>query len=397
MVLKRKIITPPIGKPKIHWDSTITKAFNYVEYDLPECRHSPLFKYIPQACSDQKVYDLNLSEKVAPLDVMTDGTGKPLILYHCTDSAFEEFYPLSFFGTKTAAKTVGFELACCHRLQTINSCHIPDYQQVKEKKLIDEMAWLQLQNVQKLRLIPVCLHLKNPLKVTDTLTHTIDDFKNIILSFFEQESYSALMKTKFPILQQFGIAKILLDYACAKMPPVFDMIFKEPLQMRTEDIAKELRLEKLFQVKEVDANASDNDKKEAAFENVKNISLQRMIRYLEKRGYDGFAFRNWTDDNGSMTYIAFRPEQIIRLDRKLPPHLFQNRPSAAHEKRLLMLETKALRHCQERPLTENEKIILSYMQMDMLRDIPAQEVRKSRRLQELAKKRGWQRADREYS
>jgi hypothetical protein len=65
-------------------------------------------------------------------------------------------------------------------------------------------------------------------------------------------------------------------------------------------------------------SAAENLKREARESKILSEHMQRpeylwidrLIQALESKGYDGFVYSNDCEDAGSMSYIAFRKEQV---------------------------------------------------------------------------------------
>ncbi len=68
----------------------------------------------------------------------------------------------------------------------------------------------------------------------------------------------------------------------------------------------------------------DKIKQEISYEslydkaNSENLFLQRMIRFFESVGIDGFSYKNFTECGGDNSYIVFRQNNVVRTDKKLP-------------------------------------------------------------------------------
>ena len=44
-----------------------------------------------------------------------------------------------------------------------------------------------------------------------------------------------------------------------------------------------------------------------------------MIRFFESVGIDGFFYKNFTECGGDNSYIIFRQNNVVRIDKTLPP------------------------------------------------------------------------------
>ena len=53
--------------------------------------------------------------------------------------------------------------------------------------------------------------------------------------------------------------------------------------------------------------------------NAENLFFQRMIRFFESVGIDGFSYKNFTECGGDDSYIIFRQNNVVRTDKTLSP------------------------------------------------------------------------------
>lgn len=334
---------PPKPKPKINWAESLKDCtelrFGKYANSYPS---NVLYPFIPPVQNPEKTHLPDLLQKTAHLDLLKGEDGNPLVLYHSSMAWFEKFQPLSFFGTLLSAKNVGFEKACkSEKASDLDYADLDKYAALPEPKPETYYIWYCLQKVQEIQTIPVCLNMKRPLIIPDLVNHRIRDYMAVVVNELKKDTYTPSMKREFPFLNFFGVAWIYLHQKVKQTEPEYEMIFNDPDQMDPKAVVRELQLEKLFApLLPIDGNTPTICGNISI--NRVNLMYQRMIRFFERRGYDGFAFPNWTDDSGSMSFICFRPSQVVRLDRKLPARLKIEKPSMAHEKRLAALEAMAL-------------------------------------------------------
>ena len=67
-----------------------------------------------------------------------------------------------------------------------------------------------------------------------------------------------------------------------------------------------------------------------------NLFFQRMIFYFESIGLTGFKYPNFTEGPGDMSYINLRQNNIMRLDKVLPPHPMSTAEQVAHLQKMRM-------------------------------------------------------------
>lgn len=179
--------------------------------------------------------------------------------YHGIYGEFDRFYPLSHFGTLRAAKAV------------------VGYGPKKEMGQDDKNA----------KIVPVKLKLTNTYELQDIETlHDYMYYKTVLLYHFAH------------------------DLKLKQVPKIYDYITVEPFKKASlSSVIKELKQDTLFD-QEAGFVSESSDRT--------RLFLQRMIHYFESIGFDGFHYTNNHEDEGSVSYIPFRPENIIRLDINLP-------------------------------------------------------------------------------
>lgn len=316
---------------------------NIIRRDLAE-KDKRLQKHLPSVSAKEVHCWRRMANRLPMENMLTDKKEKPLLLFHGTPCRFEEFYPLSHFGTLSAAREAALksDIVLSGQPPKPNDFHETYY------------SWEDYCRIKNTRFIPVCLKMRRPLAAADIIRHDTEHYGMLVRNELEKETYSLLMKSQYPILRELGIAGVLMGHAQTEMPPVYQMIFNDPYKMTPEQIAQELRLETLFKVRTPYKNQLGKHSWNASI-NLTHLIYQRMIRFFERRGYDGIQYVNRCEDEGKLSYIVFRPEQVIRLDRDLERPCPKRRKNAAKEKRLNALEEEALARCRHVVLGSYER------------------------------------------
>lgn len=301
--------------------------------------------------------------------LLADNKGEPLTVYHATEQRFETFFPLSHFGSITAAQTRikkfshTKHVACsfvesagdCFKninlmLKTIlNSIQSPK----KEKRYVNEPIY-----------IPVHLALRHPKRMIemgfyrsgykdDLLYRMIKDQLTFGFRFYRH--LTSVHKKNMALYQV---------VASLKVPPMYDFIFVNPFKITDEAVNYELGLEHLYPILgKLNKNPNKDDLlhfnieqqlSNNSYVNRMNLSMQRMIRYWEALGYDGFIYENTVDDNGAFSYVIFRPEQAIRLDREGQYQTFPVYINPKNQQKLDEIRDRTLSQMAARPITKAE-------------------------------------------
>jgi hypothetical protein len=226
--------------------------------------------------------------------------------------------------------------------------------------------------------------MKRPLYVHDLGMHTIENYKKIVLQELEKDTYTNLMIKEHPVLQKFAIAGMLMNAYQEQqtVPPIYDMIFKDPMdeeKMSSFDVANELYCEKLYPVV---AQTGEDDMTNTDKVNRQHLIFQRMIRFFESRGYDGFVYHNRGEDKGHLSYIAFRPDQVVRLDRAEPKYISLY-PDEEYSQQLRQMEREALDRSCERALSARELTKKRNFREDVLKDVSRQDIEKDTKLKKV--------------
>ncbi|MBE6455726.1 MAG: hypothetical protein E7014_04700 [Alphaproteobacteria bacterium] len=299
--------------------------------------------------------------------LLADDTGMPLTVYHGTHYQFETFLPLSHFGTLYAAQ---------NRIKTANpikhtfSSLIESAGNLKKNVTLGFNLLLEnlIKPTEKLtdtdRCIPVHLALRHPKRMDDMgfsrSTYKDDMLYRLIreqlLFGYRFHRHLTSVSKRLNALQQIinGL----------EVPPMYDFIFKNPFQISSSAVRRELGLENLYPVLgSLDNCSAVVDEKSKYPQNIltsvdklnrERLCMQRMIRYWESLGYDGFIYTNNIEDVGAFSYVVFRPNQVIRLDR--PPEYLKNPlyPSISNQKELDIIQINTLASMESRLITKAE-------------------------------------------
>ena len=104
-----------------------------------------------------------------------------------------------------------------------------------------------------------------------------------------------------------------------------DFIFKDSQTRSHDKVQKELKMGHLFPI-------SQNEE-----ENRYHLTAQRLVLFLEKLGYDGIQYDYMKDsvdayrsgqikDFDNRAFVIFRPEQVVRLDKRVDVPSTQSTP-----------------------------------------------------------------------
>ena len=126
----------------------------------------------------------------------------------------------------------------------------------------------------------------------------------------------------------------------------FDFVFLQPERLSLRLVKKELTLGGMFPI--VKSNMPQGERL-----NREHLMYQRMIRYFEKEGYDGFIYKNVCEDYGSLSFITFHTHQVVEpknAHKKALVRPYKN----IYEKHLITLEKRAFKECKKVVLSSEE-------------------------------------------
>ena len=200
-------------------------------------------------------------------EFLCDKSGKAITCFHGTYYDFDYFFPLTHFGNELSAKTV-----------------------------LHEGKWKRDKNIDinKPKIIPVHFKNGNYLEIPDLNNHYVEDWRAIILVFLLDKTIIEDIDN----LQKWDDIKKKCELSTLKkLPYQYDFISQS---VDDDKIKQEISYESLY------------DKA-----NAENLFFQRMIRFFESVGINGFFYKNFTECGGDNSYIIFRQNSVIRTDKKL--------------------------------------------------------------------------------
>lgn len=244
---------------------------------------------------------------------LQDENKRPIIFYHATPckEKIESFLPLSHFGTKTASQMRSMHFA--YEAYDIDEPACPP------QKLPD---FFQGKKIPPITTYAVNLCIKNPLNIPDLTKHSLEQYYN-----WFSRSYSP--KSKFLTGSERCEGDVVGPAKIKYKKHISDFIFVDPFTKSKKDLQKELLAESLY-----DTTYSRCVPKYIPsflfpvrsqinrdyFSLAEKVAVQRMIRFLEGEGYDGFFYQNEYEDKGQNSYIIFRPQQVFDVQSKETEH-----------------------------------------------------------------------------
>jgi len=272
---------------------------------------------------------------------LADEYGRPVDFYHTTNIQEDigRFHPLTHFGTKQAAKARGIYFA-------YKILGIPEPALLPKELPSGLKAKLQKMQAKPLKTYQVYLYMKSPLFIFDFGKHELSDYQGWFSRRYEPKS---IYLTPKECLERDTVGAEKMAYKKA----LSEFVFKDPKNLSVEKLKKELASDTLF-------SPFSNNEKELA----KKLSFQRMIRYLETEGYDGFVYKNDCEDIGQRSYIIFRPEQVFKQGE------------IEHELSLINKENQQFLHKIEDDFFETKGILSPYKRRELNRQIRAKSLNK---------------------
>ena len=244
---------------------------------------------------------------------LLDKDKKPLVFYHATPclKKIKSFFPLSHFGTKSAS-----DMRAMHFV----------YKALKIKeplKLdVDIPPWMKKREIPKINRYSVNLCIKSPLKIFDLANHSLMQYYNWFYHFYKP-------KSRFLTGEERCEGDVVGPAKIGYKKCLSEFIFIDPFTRSEQQIKDELLSETLYDISSDEKNMTYipsflesvlKKVNRANFSLAEKLVYQRMIRFLEGEGYDGFVYQNECEDEGSNSYIIFRPQQVFDLDEKETIH-----------------------------------------------------------------------------
>ena len=196
---------------------------------------------------------------------VVDDAGHPLVVFHGTlfDFPVNNFFPFSHFGSARAAN-----MFAAH--------------------------------TEKSRVIPVHLRIKNPLFIKDTNSHSEASFCKLFTVATAENKIDKRVRralSEEEAIYCFGdYGRKFLEHRDS-LSSCFRRTIKSPHPIDYKNACKE-----------TDLKNSDILSKNMHYDWY--LWMDRLIRVLESKGFDGFVYINDQEDSGSRSYIPLRREQI---------------------------------------------------------------------------------------
>ena len=227
-----------------------------------------------------------------------------MICWHGTCADFDVFHPLSYFAVD---RHISESAEFYRKQRCADRKFISDDEVVKRmfQGLEESLALaLSLKNIPQsqdkhpnFKIIPVHLKMKNPLQLSSWEFHLDEALIGLVWGLTRRAQENTLDTMKD--------ANVYGDF-----------IFKDTQTRSHGEVQKELKMGHLYPV-------SKNEE-----ENRYHLTAQRLILFLESLGYDGVQYDYMKDsvdayrsgeikDFYNRAFFIFRPEQIVRLDKKV--------------------------------------------------------------------------------
>ena len=251
-----------------------------------------------------------------PMSYLKNLDGSNMICWHGTCADFDVFHPLSYFAVD---RHISESAEFYRKRRYVDRKFISDDEVVKrmlqglEESLSAALSPKNIPQKQdkhpNFKIIPVHLKMKNPLQLSSWEFHLDEALIGLVWGLTRRPEENSLDTMKD--------ANVYGDF-----------IFKDSHMCPNEDVKQELAMGHLFSL-------SLNEE-----ENRYNLTAQRLILFLEKSGYDGVQYDYMKEsvdayrsgeikDFDNRAYVVFRPEQIVRLDKKID---LPNTQSTSQEK-----------------------------------------------------------------
>ncbi|MBE6445870.1 MAG: hypothetical protein E7021_00440 [Alphaproteobacteria bacterium] len=238
------------------------------------------------------------------MDFLKNTDNSDMILWHGTCADFDIFYPLSYFAVdRHVSDSAEFyqKQRYAHRTFISDDEIMPHkLQELQESlsRVLGNKTSLQSQEKHpNFKIIPAHLKMKNPLQLSSWEFHLDKALIGLVWGLTRREQENSL-----DTMQEANVTG--------------DFIFKDSQMCPHEQVKKELAMGHLYPI-------SQNEE-----ENRYHLTAQRLILFLENLGYDGVQYdymKNSVDayrsgkikDLDNRAFVVFRPEQVVRLDKKV--------------------------------------------------------------------------------
>lgn len=243
---------------------------------------------------------------------LLDNNKKPIVFYHATPQAqkISSFLPLSHFGTKLAS-----DMRARHFIY--KTLGIPE-PAVLSKTLPESLKEQirKIKNQPSITTYEVFIHIKKPLKINDFGKHSLEQYQRWFLNCYTPKSQFLTGKERCE-------GDVVGNTRTKYKKVLSDFIFVDPFTKSETDLRKELSAENLYDFKEDPRKSKEIPSflssiypliNRDCFNLAEKVAFQRMIRFLEGEGYDGFVYSNEYEDKGNNSYIIFRPQQVFNTN-----------------------------------------------------------------------------------
>lgn len=244
---------------------------------------------------------------------LQDENKRPIIFYHATPckEKIESFLPLSHFGTKTAS-----QMRSMHFIYKALGLPEPA---VLPKEMPEVFQGRKIPDITTYQ---VYLSMKSPLKMSDFGQHSLVQFYNWFSMNYKPKS---LFLTGAERCEGDVVGPSKIKYK----KHLSDFIFVDPFTKSEKDLKDELLAESLYDTKYSRCAPKyipsflfpvRSQINRDYFSLAEKVAFQRMIRFLEGEGYDGFVYQNDHEDMGNNSYIIFRPQQVFEVGKSENVH-----------------------------------------------------------------------------
>lgn len=243
---------------------------------------------------------------------LLDNNKKPIPFYHATPQTekIASFLPLSHFGTKLASDMRAMHFIY-HALGLSEPEVLPMTIPSQIKSLLKKMT-----NPPKMTTYEVNLSIKKPIKINDFGGHSLDQYQRWFANCY-------IPKSQFLTGKERCEGDVVGEARITYKRILSDFIFVNPFTKSEDDLRKELNAESLYNPEMKACRSTEipsflfsarSHLNRDVFNLAEKVAFQRMIRFLEGEGYDGFVYVNEYEDKGKNSYIIFRPQQVFNLD-----------------------------------------------------------------------------------
>ncbi len=286
----------------------------------------------------------------------------PIFLYHSSlVSDIKNFLPLSHFGTIVAAQMRG-----THQIYKYFGFDAP---YPIPKQLPDFILKRLTQTKKQPQIFTYKVHLgiKNPLTIPDLVDHSLNQY-------YQWFNGKYVPKTKFLTHEELrgGMGSENTEYK----KKLTQFIFVDPFTRTIEDLKKELTAESIYPNNmDFDHTSSKfpyylkpviETAKKIPFKLAECVCFQRLIRFMEKEGYDSFSYENQCEDPGNKSYIIFRPQQVFFENAPEIEHII---PESLEKKNLLNAIERAFFSLGKAPCDRVEKYRLLGHRLSTLKNM----------------------------